>query len=284
MNQTEDGTTMRMPALSLKAVALVAFAPIGLAFVLGFGWVALRSCDGSGSAGGGSLAGKPATSEVQLAGTTKIELAAPGNLIIELGEPELLRIDATPRALGQLTTEVEGDRLVIRARGRIHDKPKFHVTVKRLEGLTLAGSGDVIAPDLKGEEVTVAVAGSGDLVAGRLEAKRVMLRLAASGDAKLAGIRAGSLDVTSVGSGNLQIGDGEVEEQRIMLAGSGDYEARKLRSARAAATINGSGEVAVFARDSLKATINGSGKISYRGRPSIQQVIHGSGSVESIGD
>jgi hypothetical protein len=282
MSLAEDG--MRVPQLSLKVVAVVAFAPIGLAFLLGFGWLALRSCGGDPSVSVSVGAGNPATSELQLDGITKVELEAPGDLVVEIGEPELLRIDATPKTLSRLTTEVKGDRLVIHSRGRIHDSPRFHVTVKRLDGLTLAGSGDVVAPDLKGEEVNVALVGSGELAAGHLEAKRVRLKLAASGNGKLAGIKAGSLEVTSVGSGNLHVGAGEVPEQRVMVAGSGDYEARQLQSERVTASINGSGDVAVWARESLKVSINGSGKIAYRGRPAIQQRILGSGSVESIGD
>jgi hypothetical protein len=283
MNRIEDGTTMRMPEISLKAVAIVALAPIGLAFVLGLGWVAFRGCERP-SASAGAPAGQAAASELQLAGVTKVELAAPGKLTIELGEPEVLRVDASAKTLGRLTTEVEGDRLVIRARGRMHDSPRFRVTVKRLDGLKIAGSGDVLAPDLKGEEVEVALAGSGDLVAGKIEARRVRLRLAASGDAKLHGVQATALDVSTLGSGDLEIGGGAVEEQRITVAGSGDVDARQLQSERATATINGNGSVVVWARASLKATINGSGRIAYRGRPTVEQRIHGSGAIGPIGD
>jgi hypothetical protein len=284
MYQSGAGPRMRLPEIPLWAVAAMALGPIGIAVILGLGAVGLRSCQRPVFLGGDSGAAVTATQELLLHGTTDVALAAPANLVISLGEPEALRIEATPSALAHLTTDVSANRLVIGTRGRVRGTPKLHLTVKRLDSLTLATSGDVVAPDLKGEEVRVTLAGSGDLRTGAIEARRVRLELASSGNTTIQGVRATTLELTTVGSGEVQIGGGEVEEQRLVINGSGDYAAGQLRSARTTVAINGSGSLLLWARDSLDATIKGSGDIAYRGHPKVQQRILGSGSITSLGD
>jgi len=274
---------MRMPEIPFWVIALIGLGPIGLAVVLGLGWVGIRSCQESPLKIGSATA-VPAVSQLPLSGTTKVVLEAPGALIIKLGEPEVLSTDATPATLARLTTDVRGDRLVIGSRGSLLANPKFYLTVKRLEGITIVGSGDVVAPDLKGDSVQLTLAGSGDLVAGSIEAQRVRLRLTSTGDAVIRGVRARSLDVVTAGSADVRIGAGQVDEQRVVVNGSGDYEARQLLSGRTTAVINGSSELALWARDSLGVTINGSGRVAYRGHPALRQRIAGSGSVQSLGD
>ncbi|HEY3353895.1 MAG TPA: head GIN domain-containing protein [Polyangia bacterium] len=282
---------MRFPEIPLWAIALIGLGPFGLAVVLGIATITTDSCTPRASRHRGRHAtlmhrhdAAAATRELKVAGVTKVELAAPGDLTIVLGETEMLRIEGEPEDLARLTTEVHGDRLTIAARKSLADEPTYHLTVKQLSAITITGSGDVTAPDLKGDEVALTLTGTGDLKAGLVEAKTVQVRLASSGDAQLRGVRAGLLDVVTPGSASLKIDGGEVEEQRITIHGSGDYAARDLRSARATATINGSGEMALWARDSLRVTINGSGRVAYRGQPAVEQRIHGSGEIERLGD
>jgi hypothetical protein len=206
-----------------------------------------------------------------------------GHLAIKLGDTEELKIEGSLEALARVTTEVRGDRLTIAARGSVGE-PDYLLTVKRLTAITVAGSGDVAAPDLQGEQVSLTLAGSGDLATGRIEAKSVQVRLVSSGDALIRGLKAESLDVVDMGSASLAVNEGEVGQQKIAIHGSGDYHAKNLSRARATATISGSGEMALWVREALSVTINGSGTVAYRGHPTLEQRINGSGEIQALGD
>lgn len=232
--------------------------------------------------------GQVAEEERQVSGVTGVELATFGDLTIERGEEEELRIEAEDNLLRYLETEVRNGTLKIGQRNNIRlisRKPvNFYLTVKELDTITLSGSGDIEAPDLEAERFSLTISGSGGIGMGDLDADTARVRISGSGDIMMEDLRADTLEVDITGSGKLDIGGGEVEEQDITIGGSGDYEARGLESAEAEVRISGSGAVTTRVSDYLKVYISGSGDVRYIGDPTVDKTATGSGKVRQIGD
>jgi hypothetical protein len=210
--------------------------------------------------------GRVVTVERPVSDFSAVDLATFGDLHIEQGDTESLRIEAEENVLPYLETEVSGHTLKLKERPNsliFHNRPvKFYLTVKKLDVITLSGSGDIDMPRLAGDELTLNIRGSGEIKIGQLEARQVRMQIDGSGDITIAG--------------------GKIDQQQIGISGSGSYDARNLTSAEAQVQVSGSGDVALHVNDRLAINISGSGDVRYLGRPSVEQHVSGSGEIESI--
>lgn len=198
---------------------------------------------------------------------TGVTLATIGNLYIEQGDEEGLRIEAEDNLLPYFEVEVDGGMLEIGAKPGVNLRPtvpvNFYLTVKGLDTIRLAGSGDVEVLDLEAGDLAVTVSGSGDVNMPDLDADELKAVIAGSGDLSVSG---------------------QVDEQEITISGSGGIEARKLACAAATVRITGSGSVTVWVSDHLDVTISGSGSVRYIGSPTVETTVTGSGSIRQISD
>jgi len=239
---------------------------------------------------------------------TGVELATFGDLTIDFGDKEELRIEAEDNLLPYFEVTESGGQVRIDTRMntalRATKPVRFYLTVKALDTIVLSGSGNVTAPDLDAKSIAVTISGSGDVDLSDLEATTITLRISGSGNLRAAecvasgvdvripgsgdvdfdGLEADTLDVSIPGSGQLDIADGDVTQQTITINGSGDYRARSVESDVAAVDIFGSGSVTLRASESLDIRIAGSGDVAYAGRPSIDQRITGSGSITHLSE
>jgi hypothetical protein len=203
-----------------------------------------------------------------VSGFTGVALAGIGELTIEVGERESLRIEAEDNLMQYFETEVRNGVLEIGVQDGVNLNPRrpvrFYLTVKELDTIVLSGSGDIKAPDLEAERFSVTISGSGDVEMGDLSADM--------------------LNVTISGSGNLDIFGGQIEEQDITISGSGEYQAGDLSSESVEITISGSGNATVWATDSLDVRISGSGSVNYYGNPRTTFSASGSGKLKSLGN
>jgi hypothetical protein len=254
--------------------------------------------------------GRVTEEERPVSGITGVELATFGDLTIEVGDEEELRIQAEENLIPYFETEMRNGTLVIKQRQNVRIvsyKPvNFYLTVKEkeLESIEISGSGDVRAPDLEAERFSITVTGSGDLRMEDLEAGRVKARLTGSGDLRMGNLDADTLDVRlsgsgdtamddlsantlevgMTGSGSLDIDGGEVERQDVTITGSGSYRARGLESVEADVRLTGSGSANIQVEEHLNASTTGSGDVRYTGSPTVDKTATGSGDVERIGD
>jgi hypothetical protein len=219
---------------------------------------------------------------------TGVELAGVGDLTIQMGDEESLRIEAEDNLLEYIETEVRGGTLRIQTRPgvtlRSQRSIRYYLTARELDRIVISGSGDVEAPDLQAGRFSITISGSGDLAMGELEADALSVKISGSGDVDMDDLRSRTLEVSILGSGNLAIGGGQVEKQTITINGSGDYQARGLESAEAQVTIPGSGAVTLQVHDYLKVVISGSGDVRYVGSPRVDKSVSGSGNVRQVGD
>lgn len=140
----------------------------------------------------------------------------------------------------------------------------IEVTVPRIEGLRINGSGDFIVEDFSQQsgELELDINGSGDIELGDFD-----------------GIH--GLNATINGSGNI-IGARRIstlENLDITISGSGDFEGLRMRGDHCEVSINGSGDCSVYPKKSLDASIQGSGDVLYKGNPKVEKQILGSGDV-----
>jgi hypothetical protein len=201
-------------------------------------------------------------------GVRKVELASWGNLYVELGDREELRIETDKNLLRYIETDVSGETLIIRHRRGITLRPKqpieYHLTVKALDSLLVSGAGNVSLPQLETERFEIEISGAGSIDLEDLHADR--------------------LDVRIGGAGDLEVAGGEVQEQEISISGAGDYRARNLDSDTAQVYLSGLGSATLHAREHLDVQITGAGSVRYLGRPSVEKHVTGVGSVEAIGE
>jgi len=139
-----------------------------------------------------------------------------------------------------IRTEVDDGVLEIEVRRSVRPKSDLWVSVSaaRLDGVSLAGSGEVTVRGIEGREFDISLGGSGDIdVSGRVEGLSVSLT--GSGDIDADGLVADDVEVSIAGSGDVDVQARESLD--VSIAGSGDVRYRgrpRLSISRA-----GSGDV-----------------------------------------
>jgi len=202
-----------------------------------------------------------------VSGFHNVVLGVHARLKLRQGDSEGLSITGDNNIVPLVETVVEDGTLQIRWANKRNYSTNYKgleivVSARNIDGLTVAGSGQIRAERLKAANLRTAIDGSGGITFDALDTDSVIATIHASGRLSAAG-RADSLDVT--------------------VAGSGEVSAAKLESRRARVSLLGSGQATVWAKEDLNATVAGSGKIHYYGNPHLNQTVAGSGSIRQAG-
>jgi hypothetical protein len=251
------------------------------------------------------------TKETRNVGTfTKISFRVPGKLYLRQGSPQKVEIEGKKSVLDEIDSDVEGSRLVIEKKGKwmdwnwgAGDEVNVYITVKDIEGLSVAGSGDIIGETrIVANNLELSVSGSGNLkieadASGEMEAD-----VSGSGDLQVKG-KCRNFDSDVSGSGKVIMdmsiaedadlgisGSGKIEASgrankvKASISGSGKVLAANLETNSCNVRISGSGDVQINVKNEIDAVISGSGSVSYKGNPSkINSHSSGSGSVRKMG-
>ena len=203
-----------------------------------------------------------------VSGVTAVRLMTSGDLTIEQGAQESLTIEADDNLLPELTSDVVGGTLELSMHSpgisNLHNPIRYHLVVKKINGLTLMGSGDITAAALNGDTVTITSMGSGDIKIAQLTAK--------------------SLNVVIDGSGDVNASAGTANDANVHANGSGNFTAGNLQIGKAAFSVLGSGDSETWVTNELNVNTLGSGDVRYFGKPTIQQSTLGSGDIISLGN
>ncbi len=159
-------------------------------------------------------------------GITGVQFATIGDLEIQLGDTEELRIEVDDNLLQYFEAEQDGNTLRISTnwrdfRLRPSGRVRYTLTVRELEFIGLSSTGDVHAPTLS--------------------ADRFEIRVTSTGDLSVDGIEAKSLDVRISSTGDVRIGEGVVAEQEIHISRTGDYDGESVRSAKVTVGLSSTG-------------------------------------------
>jgi hypothetical protein len=196
-----------------------------------------------------------------------VELAGPGELFIQQGQEESLRIEAEDNLIQYFASEVVDGVLKIGLRDRVgmntRHTMRFYVTARELDAIIVLSLATVTAPALNTVQLTVRVGDGGHVRIETLMADRLVVHLD--------------------GLSSLSITSGEVGEQDLTVLG-GAYEAEGLQSARASARLTGLGSATIRVAEHLQVDTREGGMVQYVGNPVVEQEGGGLGQIKRIGD
>lgn len=185
------------------------------------------------------------------------------DVMIAYGDGNHVQIEGDENLLNYIETKVEDGKLTIKARKntnlRSKNKITVYVSLTKMTGISLSGSGDII--------------GQGKF---RNEGK-TDFKLSGSGNIQMSFDRVTEADVSISGSGNIRLA-GSANTVNARISGSGNADCSDLNSDDASAHVSGSGNIKLNANKSVDASISGSGNVSYKGAASnVKKHIAGSG-------
>lgn len=222
------------------------------------------ACSAIGGATKGS--GRVVTSDIDVSGFSGVTFSGFGNLYIEVGSTEGLRIEVDDNLISYFEADVDNKMLTIRVKEGANLEPSddvnFYLTVEELDAIVLSGAGKVETAGLRAEQFSIELSGAGELT--------------------MAGLTTDSLTVDISGAGDLKIESGWAGEQEVILSGDGNYKAEGLQSGNATLTISGAGSATVWAVTELAVTGSGAGEVEYTGNPKLS--TEGSVSVKPLSD
>lgn len=196
---------------------------------------------------------------------TSIGSGGSWDVIISYGTEKNVIVEADENLLPHIMTEVDGNKLNIRTENYVNlksrNKIKIYVSLTRITGISLAGSGNItgVGNFINDDKTTFAVAGSGNI---NLDFKSIE-----------------KVGISIAGSGNVNL-KGKTDDLAISIAGSGDAICKDLEGNDVKVSIVGSGSAKVNASNSLKVSIAGSGDVYYTGSvTNISKGVAGSGKV-----
>lgn len=203
---------------------------------------------------------------------TRLVLRDYGQLFLNQGETESLRIEAPSDLLSLVRTEIKGNELILDIQGGWFDKTwraitstiegkplKYYVTVKTLEGIYVTGAGRVKMQALKSEHLSVILKGAGEVMLSQIDVAR--------------------LDADLPGAGVISIA-GKATFQQVRLLGAGSYDAPRLESVEAEVLLKGVGKATIWVKEKLEARVDGVGSIEYYGDPVARKSVSGLGQIQ----
>ncbi len=240
---------------------------------------------------------------------TRISFRHSGKIYVKQGSPQKVELQGDKDILEKIETDVDGSRLVIGRKDtrwfgdwNDHDDITVYITVPKIEGLSVSGSGDLMSEGkITGDDMNLNVSGSGSVVVeldltGELEAdvsgsgnievkgscKSFESDVSGSGKVQLAANIREDADFGVSGSGRI-IAKGSAASVNTAISGSGKVLAADLETRSCKVKISGSGDVEINVQDDLDAVISGSGSVSYRGNPArVNSHASGSGTVRKL--
>ena len=190
------------------------------------------------------------------------------DVILVSGEEGNITLKGEENLLEYIETEVKNGKLTIKTEKGVNLKPsswrggiEITVPIEEINGVSLAGSGDVISrTTIKTDTFQASLAGSGDVNLS---------------------VETSDFKASLSGSGDMEF-DGSADNFKVSVAGSGDIDAFGLSADYVEASVAGSADLNVTANKGIKARVSGSGDITYKGNPSkIDNKTSGSGDISS---
>lgn len=187
------------------------------------------------------------------------------DLFVTQGSTQKVRIEGDEDAIKDINTYVRNGVLYIEHKSRwnrSYAQTRVYVTMKGINGLKLAGSGNIIGETpIATDELELSISGSGNI---KLD------------------VTASEIQSGISGSGNIKL-SGKTVDNNLKISGSGDVNALDLKAENCAVHISGAGDAKVYVSKKLDVKVSGSGSIRYAGDPDkVNTSVSGSGSVQKI--
>jgi hypothetical protein len=194
----------------------------------------------------------------------EVSLEGVGTLVIEQGETESLTIEAEPKVLQRIETEVRNGRLTIRPDRsfKTRERITYFLTITQLSGIELAGAGRVEVAQLSTDHLRVNGNGAGAVAIDSLTAN--------------------TLDVTASGNVQAELA-GTVDSQTVAVSDAASYAAADLESRVASVTASGASQVTINVTESLDVSVSGVARVEYIGDPDVTEDVSPAGSLRNVG-
>lgn len=194
---------------------------------------------------------------------TAVGSAGSWDVMIAYGESNSIQLEGDENLLDYIETNVENGKLSIKAKKntnlRSKNKITIYVSLTKLTGVSLSGSGDIIGKGKFRNEGTTD------------------FKLSGSGNIQMSFDKVQSAEVSISGSGNIKLA-GSANSVNARISGSGNADCSEVICDDAEAQVSGSGNVKLNANKSVDASISGSGNVSYKGAASdVKKRVAGSG-------
>lgn len=202
--------------------------------------LAFSSCSKERISGHGSTT----TENRNISGFTAISTAGSTNIYVSPGAAFKVEVKGYSNLLPYYETKLVNNTLQLGYKEGVNvknDNTEVFVTMPSLNGLSLAGSGNI------------STSGSFPAVT--------------------------DFNTRIAGSGNIGFSTGSCSNFYATIDGSGNIRALNMVSDKAETNTSGSGNTEITANTTLKVRIAGSGNVYYRGTPLITTNISGSGAV-----
>ena len=206
----------------------------------------------------------------QLADFDEIATVGPQDVVVTLGDTYSVRLEGSPQAQALLQPTVVNGRLTIGPKDENFNwftwpqsaEATYYVTLPRLDGVAVAGSGDVTVDKIDGPSFEASIAGPGSLAIATMKVDNANFSISGSGDISAAGA---------------------ARETHVAIMGSGEIQGGGLRSETASVSIGGSGDVSLTVDKDAKVSIMGSGDVDISGPALCSVTQMGSGDVSCAG-
>ena len=135
-------------------------------------------------------------------------------------------------------------------------KIRYTINMRQICGISLSGSVNLQAAQIKSEDCSISISGSGRVQIGQFE-----------------GVKLGN---TISGSGAIELA-GSAQRHTLHVSGSGTIKAADFVTQEADIHISGSAKALVKVAQTLDVHISGAGDVQYLGQPQVRQHISGVG-------
>jgi hypothetical protein len=183
----------------------------------------LSACVFDSIGGSGKIVTEPRT----VAGFSTVSLSGSGQVVIDQTGTESLTVTADDNLLPYIKAEVRGDTLELGLKDlmtnvRPTDDIVFKLTVKKLDELSVSGSGKADARGVNQDRVHIKISGSGE-VSAQGTANDLDLNISGSGGYRGEGMKSQRATVGISGSGHAVIAAGEKLDANVSGSGSVEY-------------------------------------------------------------
>jgi len=196
-------------------------------------------------------------------GFERVSLGGAGDVEVRVGPAWSVTATGDPAILDKILVERDGKSLKLSRRKGVNwsrgEKVRFLVTMPRITGADIGGSGTVRVDRVPGGSFDGNIGGSGTLDVHGLAVDKAEFSIGGSGTVEAAGT-ARSLEVSIGGSGTVHAQPLRADTGEITIAGAGNIQAQVTRTAEV--TIMGSGNVDITGGAKCSVTKMGAGKVN----------------------
>lgn len=210
----------------------------------------LAACSQAARSDEAPSAGSGASRSYAVTGFSAVDAAGPDDVDVRVGSGYSIRAEGDPKVLDRLEIVRDGDSLSIRRKQKSGfswggDRgAKVYVTMPRMTGARITGSGDMTIDHVEGDAFTAKTTGTGDLTVSTISVQNATLG--------------------STGTGNLHL-SGTAQSVDLSVTGTGDIDAPGLKAASATVSVTGPGSVRATVSGPATVHVTGPGDVTLTG-------------------